>query len=166
MFKKIILTLLLFGLLIPSVSLDAAANPLFKKGVDEAIGEESNTYVNVKGVGQIVVNSDRTDVTVAGIPKVSFPQFIGTMVKTILAVLGIIFIILIIYAGALWSLSVGDAAKITKAKGMLIAGVLGIIIIIGSYTIVSFVITAIGTPTPAVAPATTPAPTETPLPLF
>lgn len=52
---------------------------------------------------------------------------------------GVIAVILIIYAGFMYVTSAGDAGKVTKAKNIIAASIIGIIIIILAYAITAFV---------------------------
>lgn len=68
------------------------------------------------------------------------PKLIGSIISVLLGVLGIIFVILIIYAGINYMTASGDADKVKKSKTMLIQAVIGIIIIVAAYSIAQFVI--------------------------
>ncbi len=69
---------------------------------------------------------------------------VGGILKAVLSLLGVVLLIIIIYAGAIWGfLSGGEAAKIKKAKDMIVNAVIGLLIVFGSYAIVSFVISNI-----------------------
>jgi len=84
----------------------------------------------------------------------------AVMIRTFLGVIGIIFVILTIYAGATWMLSAGNEEKITKAKNILKASVIGLIIVLSAYAITSLAIRlALGGRTRPIT--TSPGPTET-----
>lgn len=63
------------------------------------------------------------------------PTLIGRIVGAGLAFLGVIFFCLILYAGLSWILSMGNEEKITEAKNMIIAAVLGLLVVLGAYAI-------------------------------
>src|SRR3989339_731333 len=65
---------------------------------------------------------------------------IARVIQIFLGFLGIIAIVLIVYAGWLWMSSAGDSSKIDKAKKTLIAAIIGFIIILASFGIVSFLL--------------------------
>ena len=81
----------------------------------------------------------------------SLTYLIASIIKTLLGFLGIIFIILIIYAGFLWMTAAGNEDKVTKAKATLFRGIIGLFIIVAAYVITAFVFKAlagiIGNPT-------------------
>ena len=93
----------------------------------------------------------------AGYPDaISLPQIIGGLITVLLSVTGLIFLILIIYAGLLYLTSQGEAEKVKKAKNILTQSVIGLVIIIAAYAISAFVIEQLGNVTTG---QTTPAPT-------
>lgn len=71
------------------------------------------------------------------------PELIGNFINIFLGVLGVIFVILVIYAGWMRLSSQGDPAKVEKSNKMLIQAVIGIVIIVAAYGISSFVIDSI-----------------------
>ncbi len=72
--------------------------------------------------------------------EVSPVEIASMVVNSLLSVLGVLLIILIIYAGFLWMTAAGDEQKISKAKKILGNAVVGLIIILASYAIASFTI--------------------------
>ncbi|MDA0208395.1 MAG: hypothetical protein O3B64_03270 [bacterium] len=68
---------------------------------------------------------------------------IGSIINVLLGLLGIFFLILVIYSGYLWGTAGGSDDQIKKAKKTLINGVVGLIIILASYAIATFVINAL-----------------------
>ncbi len=83
---------------------------------------------------------------------------IGNIVGYALGLLGIVFVVLTIYAGYLWMTAQGNEEQITKAKKMITNAVIGIIIISLAYVITSFVMTNVQT----ASTATEAPPPETP----
>lgn len=71
------------------------------------------------------------------------PEFIGNMIRTLLAATGIIFLIITVYAGILYMTAAGETEKIKKAKGMLTSSVIGLVIIVGAYAITYYVVQAL-----------------------
>ena len=78
----------------------------------------------------------------AGLPgeNNSIWVFVGNIINVILGVLGVILVVLVIYAGFLWMTSQGDKDKVTKAKGIIIQAVIGLVIIFAAYALSTFVI--------------------------
>jgi len=69
---------------------------------------------------------------------------IGRVIKVILGFLGLILLILFIYAGFLWMTSGGDEEKISTAKKIMGAAVIGLLIIVIAYAITNFIVDRIG----------------------
>lgn len=65
---------------------------------------------------------------------------IGSIIKVVIGLLGIIFLVLTIYAGMTWMTAAGDSKKVDKAKGILTTAVIGLLIVLSSYAITGFVV--------------------------
>ncbi len=68
---------------------------------------------------------------------------VANVIRIILGFLGVIAIGLIIYAGAIWMLSGGNEKNIDKAKKILVSSVIGLIIILASFGITTFLLNSI-----------------------
>jgi len=64
---------------------------------------------------------------------------VGNIIKGALAISGTIFFVLMVYAGILWMTARGKDDQVDKARDTIIAAVIGIIILVASYAITSFV---------------------------
>ncbi len=69
----------------------------------------------------------------------SIGEIVGAIIGTFLSLLGVIFLILIIYGGFIWMTSTGNEIKVLKAKKVITQAVIGLIIILSAYSITSFV---------------------------
>jgi cysteine-rich repeat protein len=69
------------------------------------------------------------------------------IINVVLGILGIIALAVILYGGYQWMTASGNEEKVQSAKDTLINGVIGLAIILASYTIVSFVINQFGSAT-------------------
>ncbi len=76
----------------------------------------------------------------AGYSTVDIYSIIGSIINVFLSLLGIIFLILTIYAGAIWMTAGGDGKKVEKAKQILINATVGLVITLSAYGIASYVI--------------------------
>ena len=66
-------------------------------------------------------------------------NIVGNFITGFLALLGIIFIVLIILAGYNWMTAAGDEEKVNKAKDTLTRAIIGLVITVGAYAISQFV---------------------------
>ncbi|NTW22483.1 hypothetical protein HGA34_02980 [Candidatus Falkowbacteria bacterium] len=64
---------------------------------------------------------------------------VATAIKAFIGLLGIIFVVLIVYSGYSWMTAGGDETKITKAKNTISRAVIGLIIVLAAYSITYFV---------------------------
>lgn len=71
------------------------------------------------------------------------PTLLGTIINSILGVVGSLALVMFIYGGITWMLSAGNQEQVTKGKNILIWATLGIIIIFTAYALVSFVLTTV-----------------------
>ena len=62
-----------------------------------------------------------------------------TIIRGILGFLGLIAVILIMYAGFNWMTAGGVSDKVTKAKSLIINSVIGLIVILSAYAIAEFI---------------------------
>lgn len=104
---------------------------LYNKNMNDATRETMLRYLDVvaKAAG-------------FGEPK-SITEIIGAVIGVFLSLLGIIFLILVLYAGFTWMTSLGNEYKVRKAKDTLIQATIGIIIIISAYAITYSVFNAL-----------------------
>ncbi|MFH1890884.1 MAG: hypothetical protein ABIJ91_04980 [Candidatus Kuenenbacteria bacterium] len=72
--------------------------------------------------------------------KKSFPEMAGTIIYYILGLLGVIFLVLIIFSGIMWMTAGGNEETVTKARGIIKGAIIGAIIILGSYALTYFVV--------------------------
>jgi heme/copper-type cytochrome/quinol oxidase subunit 2 len=72
---------------------------------------------------------------------------VGKLIAALLSVLGVIFLLLIIWAGFTWMTAQGDPKKVESAKNMLITSVVGLIILLSAYAISTFVIETLSSAT-------------------
>ena len=78
--------------------------------------------------------------TAIGLSRTDPRIIIARIINIALGFLGIIAVGLIIYAGWLWMTAGGEAQKIEKAKKILIGAVIGLLIILASFALVSFIL--------------------------
>ena len=70
-------------------------------------------------------------------------KIVAGFINIFIGLLGIIFVVLVIYAGWLRVASQGDAGKVEKSNKLLIQSTIGIVIIVAAYAISNFVISAV-----------------------
>ena len=66
-------------------------------------------------------------------------SIVGTVINAALTLVGLIFLILMVYAGYLWMTARGSDEIINKAKGIITAAIIGLVLVISAYAITVFV---------------------------
>lgn len=94
-----------------------AQSPLDKLS---AVGKEGG-YSDISGDNNLITN-------------------IGKIVSIFFSILGIIFVILMLYAGYNYMIAAGDQSKVEKALSTIKRAIIGLIITVGSYAISDFVL--------------------------
>ncbi len=67
-------------------------------------------------------------------------ETIGRIIDFLLGFLGVLALILILYAGFLWMTAAGNEEKVAKAKKIMGAAVIGLVIILASFAIANFIV--------------------------
>lgn len=70
-------------------------------------------------------------------------EIIGTVIRAVLSLAGVIFTFLIAYAGDLWMTARGDEGKIEKAQSIIVGSIIGLVISLAAYTISNFAVSAV-----------------------
>ncbi len=65
---------------------------------------------------------------------------VQVVIQALLSLLGVIFLILVIYGGILWMTASGNEDQIAKSKKILSAAIIGLIIVVSAYAISWFVL--------------------------
>lgn len=91
----------------------------------------------------------------AELPKLDIATIVGKMIYILISSVGIVFVIIIIYAGIIYLMAGGEPDKTKKAKNMITQGVVGIVLMISAYAITSFVLTSLNTTLNSSPPAST-----------
>ena len=78
-----------------------------------------------------------------GKQAITIESKIGTIIQIALSFLGVIFFLLMIYGGFLWMTAKGKEQQLEKAKNLITAAIIGLIIVVAAYAISYFVIKAL-----------------------
>jgi hypothetical protein len=73
----------------------------------------------------------------------SISGIVATIIRTLLGFVGVIFLILIIFGGMMWMNAGGNEESVTKAKKLITNAVIGVIIIMAAYLLVSLVMSTV-----------------------
>ncbi len=79
--------------------------------------------------------------------KADLPTVIGFFIKSALSLVGLVFMILIVYGGILWMTAAGNEQRVEKAKSIITSAVIGMVIIAAGYALTDFVLRTVITAT-------------------
>lgn len=91
----------------------------------------------------LAVDAGLGELGVEGLGSGTLLPIIGAFINTVLVLLGVILVIIILYAGWIWMSSQGDPGKIKKAKDMIFNAIIGLAIIFAAFAITNFVFEAL-----------------------
>ncbi|MDO8668004.1 MAG: hypothetical protein Q7K35_02795 [bacterium] len=74
-----------------------------------------------------------SDAPYAKADEYKLSDIIGVVIQTFLGLLGVLFLVYMLYAGYNWMIAQGDEEKVTKAKDTIQRAVIGLIIVIAAY---------------------------------
>jgi len=77
----------------------------------------------------------------ADLPDGSLESTVGTIINIVLSLVGVILVVLIVYAGFLWMTAGGNEDNVKTAKTILKNAIIGLIVTLLAYGIASFVLT-------------------------
>lgn len=110
-----------------------------------AVNFASGTFVHALDLGGKTLT--KTAATQAGYDpdtdERTLAEIIGTIVKAVLSLAGVIFTFLIAYAGDMWMAARGNQESIDKAKKIIIGSIIGLIVSLAAYTLSNFAVNAV-----------------------
>jgi cytochrome bd-type quinol oxidase subunit 2 len=67
-------------------------------------------------------------------------EVVGKIIKVVLSLLGMVFTVLLVYAGYLWMTAGGEEEPITKAKSIIRNSIIGLLVVLTAYAVTQFVL--------------------------
>ena len=101
---------------------------------------------DIKSIGQKIKDTlIRTGESAGFAPKgtgdnVNFIKILGAYINGLLTLMGVLFLLLIIYGGFMWMSAAGNEDRVSKAKKIIMGAAIGIAIILLSMVITNFVL--------------------------
>ncbi len=141
MFKKTIFLLVFLGLFVASVSVVYGQGNI----LPTASGTVPPSCKNSTTTCKVPAGSNVSQATYYG--DYSLNDFVSLAInisKWILGIVGSLALIMFIYGGLMFLISAGSADSIAKAKKIIVAAVVGLIIVFASFLIIKFVMRAMG----------------------
>lgn len=72
--------------------------------------------------------------------SVDIAERVGQIIGIALSLVGVVFLVLMVYGGYVWMTARGDDTKIKTAKETITSAVIGLIIVLAAYAITNFVL--------------------------
>ena len=72
-----------------------------------------------------------------------YEHIIQGIILAVLSLLGVIFLVLMVYGGSIWMTAGGKEDRVNKAKDLIAAAVIGLVIVVSAYAISIFVVSKI-----------------------
>ncbi|MDP3900429.1 MAG: hypothetical protein Q8Q23_05100 [bacterium] len=152
--KKIITTLVLVFFIVPLLSIALAGSAQAQIGVvctaDPTVcGNDESCVANPSGAGRVCCSTvwgcygQQGVENTLGLGNEDPRAIAANVINVILGFLGIIAVILILAGGFMWMTAAGNEDKVTSARNLMVAGAFGLVIVLASFGIATFVVNAL-----------------------
>jgi len=105
------------------------------------------TYTPLTATELLQVTTGTSIGDVAGLGDADLRTTIAQIIRVILAFLGVVAVVIIIWGGFKWMVSGGADEKVQAARKLIVMGVVGLAIVLSAYAIASFVISSLASAT-------------------
>lgn len=112
----------------------------FGANLKDAFGDTANTKSGLTPLDQV---ADKSGYNVYP-DNPGIDPIISTIIQTALSLIGVIFLLLVIYGGYNWMTAAGDNSKVETAKNTITRAVIGLVVVLAAYAISYFVIQSLG----------------------
>lgn len=100
-------------------------------------------YEPIDAADLLEVDTGVTIGDVAGLGQADLRTTIAQIIRAILAFLGVVAVVIIVWGGFKWMTSGGADEKVKAAQRMIVMGIIGLAIVLSAYAIASFVISSL-----------------------
>lgn len=95
--------------------------------------------INTKGAKGFLDNVVKGNYETENVKSWTPAELVGSLVFVLISLLGVFFILVLIYAGYLWMSAGGNDDQVGKARGLMINAAIGLLIVLSAYFIARFV---------------------------
>lgn len=88
----------------------------------------------------IATGSDSNSTTSVNIPTTNESELLANGLNLVYFIAGAVAVITIVIAGIMYTSSMGDAGRVTKAKNLLTYSIIGLVVILIAFVVTNFVI--------------------------
>src|SRR3989344_2016440 len=128
-----------FNLKITSAIFFRAVLSVFFLGSYNLVAAQSNQSNSQEALNQLKAAGGASGANIAGSGPKDPRVIVAVIIRTALQLIGIVFVVLIVYAGFLWMTAGGEEEKASQAKKLIFNAVIGLAVILSSYAIAYFV---------------------------
>jgi len=104
------------------------------------LAQTGNTQIGSTGIGTAFENAKEVAEQGSFDNDATFDSMAGDIIQLALSVLGVLFVVFMIYAGYLWLTAAGNEQKVAKAKRIIFQSIIGLVLVIAAYTITYFIV--------------------------
>lgn len=104
------------------------------------------SVVSAQGIKNAFTELQKTAGPAGVTTNASLADVIGTVINVALSLVGLIFLLLMVYGGYLWLTSRGDDTMIEKSKEIIKAAIIGLVIVMSAYAITVLVTSRFSAP--------------------
>ncbi|MDP3900421.1 MAG: hypothetical protein Q8Q23_05060 [bacterium] len=151
--KKVFTTLLMVFFIVPLLSIALAGSAQAQVGDDCTLDPTvclagESCVANPSGAGRVCCSTvwgcygQQGVENTLGLGNEDPRAIAANVVNVILGFLGIIAVVLILAGGFMWMTAAGNEDKISSSKSLMTAGVIGLVIVLASFGIATFVVNA------------------------
>ncbi len=137
---KIMIAIIIFLLFVPIISIKAIS---FTPKEQEVIKKAQGGIVEAESGSlflKMIVGGEGGAYETENIAGNSLIDLIGIITLSLISLLGVFFVIKMIYAGYLWMTASGNEEQVTKARGMITNSIIGLVIVLSAFSISWFVL--------------------------
>jgi len=106
-------------------------------------GGITSAYANLDGMKSSLDTAGASLKPATGSSGTYIPVIVGNLINYVLAMIGVLLLVYLIYAGFLWMTAGGDEGKVKTATAMIRNSIIGLLIIVASFVIADFVLGAL-----------------------
>jgi len=127
--KRLSLAIIAGFILLVAISFSFSAETVYGGGFLDRAGDKLGEAGNAAGVSE---------------EEEDLGTLIGSAIRVVLQLVGVIFLVLMVYAGFLWMTSRGQEDKVERARNIITTTVVGMFIVITAYAITVLITGTIG----------------------
>jgi len=124
------------------IGLAVASTPLLAQSASALVDPKESACIGTGGTWTPPANPDESGICDANAKTDDLKTVIGTIINTILFILGAVAVLMVIIGGIQYTTSAGDPALAKKGRETVIYAIIGLVIAFLAYAIINWVVKA------------------------